>query len=140
MTPDQTLLIKSSWARVLPIAEPAASMFYDRLFAIDPATRALFKSGDLTEQRQKLMQALSIVVASLDHLDRLVPTIEDLGRRHAGYAVGPGHYASVGAALLWTLQQGLASAWSSDVEAAWSAAYALLSDVMQQAAAQPTAA
>ena len=134
MTPDQKLLVKSTWAAVLPMADTAASLFYDRLFEIDPATRALFKSGDLAEQRKKLMQALAFVVAGLDHLDRLVPTIEELGRRHAEYGVTTAHYASVGAALLWTLEQGLASAWTSDAEAAWSAAYDLLSEVMQNAA------
>jgi len=134
MTPDQKLLVKSTWASVLPIADTAASLFYDRLFEVNPPTRALFKSNDLPEQRRKLMQALAVVVSGLDHLEQLVPTVEALGKRHAGYGVTEAHYASVGAALLWTLEQGLASAWTREAEAAWSAAYDLLSGIMQRAA------
>jgi hemoglobin-like flavoprotein len=134
MTPDQKLLVKSTWACVLPIADPAASLFYARLFEIDPPTRALFKSGDLPEQRRKLMQALALVVSGLDHLERLVPTIEALGKRHAGYGVTEAHYASVGSALLWTLREGLSSTWTGEAEAAWAAAYEFLSGVMLRAA------
>ena len=36
----------------------------------------------------------------------------------------------VGAALLWTLEQGLGDAWTPDVAEAWTAAYATLSGFM----------
>ena len=137
MSPDQTLLVKTTWNSVLPIADTAASLFYQRLFEIAPSTRALFKNNDLAEQRRKLMQALSVVVSGLDHPDQIVPTIQALGKRHASYGVTSAHYASVRAALLWTLEQGLAAAWTPEVEAAWSAAYNLLSSVMQEAATTP---
>jgi hemoglobin-like flavoprotein len=140
MSPDQQLLVKATWNSVLPIADTAASLFYQRLFEIDPAARALFKAQSLAEQRRKLIQALSAVVSSLNHLDQIVPTIQALGRRHAGYGVTNNHYASVGAALLWTLEQGLAGAWTPEVEAAWSAAYSLLSGVMKEAASTAASA
>ena len=40
------------------------------------------------------------------------------------------HYAPVGAALIWTLEQGLGNAFTDDVREAWVAAYTLLSGVM----------
>ena len=63
-----------------------------------------------------------------------------MGRRHAQYGVTDGHYDSVGAALLWTLEQGLGSEWSLEVKAAWSSAYALLARVMRGAAGEPVSA
>ena len=107
MTPEQKLCIKSTWIALVPMSDRAASLFYDRLFEIDPATRALFRNTDQVQQGKKLMQALAAVVAGLDHLDQLLPTVEALGRRHAGYGVSDAHYDTVGAALLWTLEQGL---------------------------------
>jgi hypothetical protein len=50
-------------------------------------------------------QARSVVVRTaavkgVDRLDQLVPVVQDLGRRHAGYGVTDSHYDTVGAALL----------------------------------------
>jgi hemoglobin-like flavoprotein len=43
-------------------------------------------------------------------------------------------YDTVGAALLWTLGQGLGAAFTSEVEAAWAETYNTLADVMKSAA------
>ena len=140
MTPEQKTLVKSSWQKLAPMADTAASLFYDRLFEIDATMRALFKVTNLAEQRRKLIQALALVVNGLDNLDALVPTIADLGRRHAQYGVTDGQYDTVGAALLWTLEQGLGSGWTPEVKAAWSDAYTLVADVMRGAAGEPASA
>ena len=111
MTPAQKDLVQNTWTLVVPIADTATAMFYERLFEIDPGSRALFENTDMADQRLKLLQVLSVAVAGLDDLDRLIPIVEDLGRRHATYGVRDAHYDSVGTALLWTLQQGLGAAW-----------------------------
>src|SRR5262252_1627446 len=140
MSPEQKELVKQTWLKVAPMADAAARLFYDRLFEIDATTRPLFKTTDLTEQRRKLIQALTMVVQGLDHLEELVPTLADLGRRHAQYGVSDGNYDTVGAALLWTLEQALGSGWTPEVKAAWSGAYALLANVMRGAAGEPASA
>ena len=136
MSPEQKALVRDTWRKVAPMADAAAQLFYDRLFEIDATTRPLFNATNLAEQRRKLIQALTMVVQGLDHLEALVPTLTDLGRRHAQYGVTDDHYDTVGAALLWTLEQGLGSEWSLEVKAAWSGAYALLADVMREAAGE----
>src|SRR3954452_24569678 len=130
MTPEQKLLVQTSFAQVVPIAGTAATLFYDRLFELDPSLRAMFK-GDMEEQKRKLMTMLQVAVANLNRLDTLVPAVQNLGARHVGYGVQPHHYATVGAALLWTLEQGLGPAFTPDVRDAWVAVYTLLADVMQ---------
>ena len=137
MSPEQKALVKETWRKVVPMADAAARLFYDRLFEIDPTTRPLFKTTDLADQRRKLIQALTVVVQGLDHLEALVPMIADLGRRHSQFGVIDAHYDTVGAALLWTLEQGLGSDWTPEVKVAWSCAYALLADVMRGAAGEP---
>ena len=107
MLARQKKLIQDTWTQVVPIADQAAAIFYQRLFEIDPSTRALFNTTDMVQQRKKLVQILSVAVSSLDNLGALGKTVEDLGRRHAGYGVKDAHYNSVGVALLWTLEQGL---------------------------------
>lgn len=133
MTPRQIELLRDSWALVRPAPAPVAALFYGRLFQLDPALRALFH-GDLEQQGQKLMAALSFVVDGLDDLPQRLPAVQALARRHAGYGVQPGHYDTVGRALLWTLAHGLGTAATDEVLQAWRQAYALLSGVMIEAA------
>jgi hemoglobin-like flavoprotein len=137
MTPDQIALVQSSFAHVVPISDTAATLFYTRLFELDPSLRPLFHT-DMPSQGRKLMDMLRIVVNGLNRLDELVPAVQALGRRHATYQVEDQHYETVGAALLWTLRQGLGEGFTADVEDAWKAAYAILSATMQQAAAAVT--
>ena len=140
MNDEEKKLVTDSWKKVVPIADQAVQMFYDRLFQTDPTTKPLFKDGDLGEQRKKLIQALALVVKGLDNLESIVPVVADLGRRHVAYGVTTRHYDSVGAALLWTLEQGLGPDWTPKTKAAWTTAYTLLSGVMCQAYDEPARA
>jgi hemoglobin-like flavoprotein len=119
MTPEQKRLVENTWKQVAPIADAAAEIFYGRLFEIDPTTRKLFRATDMVAQRKKLLQTLSFAINGLNDLDALASKVEDLGRRHAGYGVTDPQYDSVGAALLWTLEQGLGQAWTPAVASAW---------------------
>lgn len=129
MTPDQVKTIQHSFAKVAPISEQAAALFYGRLFEIDPSVRPLFR-GDIKEQGRKLMATLAVVVNGLTDLDAILPAASALAKCHVAYGVKPAHYAPVGAALLWTLERGLGPQWTPDLAAAWSAAYGVLSDFM----------
>jgi hemoglobin-like flavoprotein len=140
MTPTQVQLIRSSWGAVEPIADKAAAAFYARLFELDSRLAPLFLNTDLTKQRKVLMQTLAVVVKNLDRLDEIVPAIQALGRRHAGYGVKAEHYATVGAALIWTLQSGLGAAFTRDTREAWETAYDMLASVMIAASQQDSRA
>ena len=133
MIPKQVILVQTSFAHVRSIADVAAALFYKRLFELDPSLRVLFH-GDMEEQGRKLMAMLSLVIRGLDRLELLVPAIQQLGGRHHGYGIRAEHYATVGAALIWTLGQGLGERFTPDVAAAWASAYQLLSDTMQASA------
>src|ERR1700760_1141371 len=140
MNPSQVKLVQESFAKVAPISEQAATLFYDRLFEVAPAVKAMFPT-DMTEQRKKLMATLAVVVNGLGDLGTVLPAASALAKRHVGYGVQGAHYPIVGSALLWTLEKGLADAWTSDVSDAWTAAYTTLSEYMiSEAYAQPLAA
>ena len=140
MTPQQIKLIQDSFAKVAPISEQAAALFYGRLFDIAPEVKPLFR-GDMKEQGRKLMATLAVVVNGLSNLDAVLPAASALAKRHLAYGVKPGHYVPVGAALLWTLEQGLGPQWTPELAAAWTAAYTTLSQFMiGEAYGQPQAA
>ena len=129
MKPTQIKLVQDSFAKVAPISEQAAVIFYDRLFEVAPAVKAMFPA-DMTLQRKKLMAMLAVVVNGLSNLESVLPAASALATRHVAYGAKPAHYPVVGGALLWTLEQGLGEAWTSDVAAAWTAAYGTLSGYM----------
>jgi hemoglobin-like flavoprotein len=139
MNQTQIQLVQDSFERVKPIAGVAADLFYDRLFELDAGLRPLFKS-DLGEQKHNLMTTLSFAVAGLNRPDTILPAVRQLGARHGGYGVEAHHYQTVGAALLWTLAQGLGEQFTPDVEEAWTAVYTLLAQTMQEGTLQPVAA
>ena len=131
MTPIQVQLVTDTWKMVTTIADTAATLFYDKLFELDPALRPLFPS-DLTEQKKKLLMTLSFAVGSLNNPDTLLPAVRALGKRHAGYGVKDEHFDTVGAALLWTLEKGLGDAWNSDVADAWATVYGVVASTMKE--------
>jgi hemoglobin-like flavoprotein len=140
MTPDHVKLVQQSFAKVAPISETAAILFYDRLFEVAPKVKAMFPA-DMTEQRRKLMATLAVVVNGLGNLETVLPAASALAKRHVGYGARAEHYPVVGAALLWTLEKGLGDDWTPEVAEAWTAAYRTLSGFMiSEAYGQPQAA
>ena len=129
MNPTQIKLVQESFAKVAPISEQAATIFYDRLFEVAPAVKAMFPA-DLTEQRKKLMATLAVVVNGLSNLEAVLPAASALAKRHVAYGAQPAHYPVVGGALLWTLEKGLGDGWTPEIAAAWTSAYGRLSTYM----------
>jgi len=129
MTPKQIELIQQSFAKVIPVSDKVAALFYGHLFEIAPEAMLLFR-GDMAAQGRKLMATLSAVVNGLGELDTILPTVSALAIRHVSYGVKSAHYAPVGAALLWTLEQGLGPDWTPELASAWETAYRTLSDFM----------
>lgn len=134
MTPEQISQVQESWKAVEGISETAADLFYNKLFEMDPSLSPLFQ-GDIKEQGAKLMKMIGVAVNGLSRLETIVPAVQQLGVRHAGYGVKDEHYDTVAGALLWTLGQGLGEAFTDDLKQAWTEAYTILATTMKEAAA-----
>jgi hemoglobin-like flavoprotein len=140
MTPEHITLVQESFQKVATIADQAAELFYKNLFELDPQLNSLFTS-DMKEQGRKLMHMIGVAVHGLKNPETLIPAARALGRRHVDYGVKEKDYDTVGKALMLTLEQGLGADFTPPVKEAWSATYALLSEVMKKAAyANPLAA
>jgi hemoglobin-like flavoprotein len=114
-------------------ADTLTARFYEHLFAIDDTAARLFTGVDMAAQRQKLAQTLAVVVKALDDVDRLLPAVAALGKRHTHYGVEDRHFDSVGEALLLALSDTLGAAFSIELRTAWAVAYALIASVMRRA-------
>ena len=136
MTPEQHALVRESWRRFEPRLRATGLRFYEQLFALDPTVAHLFAHVDIDHQEQKLMAMLTEIVRLLDRPNELVPELAGLGHRHVGYGVKDDDYGSIGAALLWLLEQVLGEEFTPELREAWSEAYLLVSSIMRRGAAR----
>lgn len=134
MEESDIALIQESFAKVVPIKDAAAEIFYADLFETAPEVKPYFAGADMKDQGAKLMATLGVVVNGLRDLDKIVPVAEKLAIAHVDYGVKPEDYDSVGASLIRTLQKGLGDAFTEDVKTAWVGAYTVLAGVMISAA------
>jgi hemoglobin-like flavoprotein len=132
MNTHQIELVQASFEKVRPIADQAAETFYQRLFTIAPQYRMLFKNN-MKRQGSMLMSTLGLAVGSLNNLETILPAVQALGRRHAGYGVTAEHYQPVAEAFLWTLEYYLGEAFTPELKEAWVEAYTILAGAMIEA-------
>lgn len=132
MTSAEIALIENSWDYIILNMEEAGELFYSRLFEIKPELSSLFK-GDIRNQSRKLTSMITFLVQKLNTLDEVKKDIVALALRHNNYNVKPEYYHSVGAALLWTLEEGLGTQWTDELKSAWMNLYVALSNMMIQA-------
>ena len=140
MTKEQRALVRESWLRCQPTLRQAGAQFYERLFALDRAVRRLFAGTDMAAQQRKLVGMLTEIVAQLDRPEALVPNVSALGRQHVHYGVRDADYETVGAALLWTIEQSLGDGFTPAVRQAWTEAYLLVATLMRRGAGRTSSA
>ena len=136
MTPEQHALVRESWQRFEPRLRASGLRFYQQLFELDPTVAHLFAHVDIDHQEHKLLTMFAEIVRVLDRPDELVPELAHLGHRHVGYGVKDDDYGSIGAALLWLLEQVLGEDFTPELREAWSEAYLLVSSIMRRGAAR----
>ena len=131
MNAAQQELVRTTFARLAVMPEVAGALFYERLFAVNPSFRPLFKN-DMRIQGVKLMTMLAMVV--LPEPGQVLPAIRDLAVRHVEYGVKLADYDALREALLWTLEQVLGEDFTPAVGDAWTVCYDELAGEMKAAA------
>jgi len=136
MIPQRRQLVAESWKSLAPNGALVGTIFYRRLFEIDPSLRPMFAAVTMDDQIHKLVTMLDLVVHWLDVPDRLVPVLKKLGERHSTYGVRDDHFGKVGAALIGTLEEGLGDKFTPELRSAWTEAFLLISSLMRRGAAK----
>lgn len=132
MNDQQIALVQQTFLSIQKDVVAVGTLFYHRMFEIDPSLQSLFK-GDLKQQAHMLLTSIGMAVNSLGSPNSLTEKLRDLGGRHIGYGVQPRDFDTFSAALMWTLEQSLADAWTPEVHAAWIEAFEAIRLGMKQA-------
>jgi methyl-accepting chemotaxis protein len=127
--------LEESFDLVAPQGDELMRRFYDRLFEVAPAVEPLFANVDMDRQRKALLNMLIVLRESLHDLDDVVPDLEALGAKHAGWGAKPEHYPVVGEVLIGEMAALGGDQWKPEYTAAWQEAYQVVQDVMLAGAA-----
>ncbi len=126
----QVELLEQSFEKVKPKANEFITSFYDNLFTDYPAAKPLFAHANMSEQGNKLLMSLVLVVENLRKPDVLSNSLKGLGARHVKYGALPEHYPLVGNTLLKTFEQYLGDDWTPETKQAWVDAYGAITEIM----------
>ena len=135
LSDTQKRLVRDSFESVLDYETSVVVLVYGRLFELAPEARGLFKI-DIHDQAKKLVETLRTTIDALDQFEKFVPTLEELGRKHATHGVQPYQYDKLRSALLWAFGQALGLEFDRETRAAWDQLLIAISAVMLDASAK----
>src|SRR3954447_14722913 len=127
--------LETSFDLIAPRGDELMEEFYGRLFAAAPGVRGLFPA-DIKRQQAMLLSALVLLRKSLRDLDRVVPTLKNLGARHVAYGAEPEHYPVVGEVLIGAMATVAGEAWEPRYAEAWGEAFGVVAGAMLEGAAE----
>lgn len=132
-------LLEVSYRTLRAKSRQLVRRFFAQLFEAEPELRALFPE-DLEEHGRRFAGALAAILGSLRHPEKFEKYLEELGRRHHGYGVRPEHYGPFGRAFLDAVREVAGpTAWSTDLDRAWSNAWEFARQLMLRGAEGATA-
>lgn len=106
---------------------------YDVMFTEHPELRSMFPD-DLGAQRARFAEEFAAMIDGLADLEAFEERGRNLGRRHARYGVRTEHYPIVREVFVTAVAVHLGEEFTAEDRKAWSAAYDLISTVMQKGA------
>lgn len=118
MNATQIELVKHSFDKTLPSSETALQIFGNELSRIDPGIGKTFNE-ELRHQQQAFVDALGLVVHSLEEPQRCTAILKNLAAAQNALDTRPIHYAYIGNALLKTLAKLLGPEMTPELWEAW---------------------
>ena len=119
--------------------QECGELFFKHVFKIAPEALQLFsfknepnvyESKGFKKHALNVMRHVGKAVGGLNDLEKLVPVLKNLGKRHVGYGVKKEHYPVIGQALIMTLKEGLKDSWDDELEKAWVDVFTIVKDTM----------
>lgn len=126
--------LRESFELVAPRADQLAERFYEKLFEDYPDLLRYFTHTDFSEQRGKLIQALVLVLKSLENPPALTKVLHQLGGQHGEMGIEEDDYPPVTNTLLSVLGEYAGDAWNEELEETWRQALEAVATIMIEGA------
>lgn len=132
---DEALIrrLQESFRPLLDAQPSLADRFYANLFAAHPQLRTMFPR-EMVNQKRKLLDMLNLIIENLRAPQTVVPALKKLGVSHVGYGARPEHYPIVAKMLMSAIAELSGERWTAELNADWSSALKLVTQIMLDAA------
>ncbi|NXF85815.1 NGB protein, partial [Eubucco bourcierii] len=142
----QRALIRETWQRVSGSPVQHGLVLFTRLFDLDPDLLPLFQynckqfaspqeclsAPEFLDHIRKVMLVIDAAVSHLEDLSSLEEYLYNLGKKHQAVGVKVDSFSTVGESLLYMLEKCLGTAFSPDVQEAWSRLYGAVVKAMRR--------
>ncbi|MGL6145842.1 MAG: globin domain-containing protein, partial [Macrococcoides caseolyticum] len=108
--------------------------FYKHMFEAHPELLNVFNKTNQKLGRQQTALAQTVIAAAkhIDHLEAIVPNVNQIAHKHRALEIKPEHYPIVGENLIWAIQHVLGDAATPEIVEAWTETYGVIADVFIQ--------
>ncbi|WP_239749380.1 globin domain-containing protein [Mammaliicoccus sp. H-M34] len=109
-------------------------VFYERMFEAHPELLNIFNKSNQKQGKQQTALAQTVLAAAkhIDHLEAIVPNVNQIAHKHRALQVKEEHYPIVGEFLLKAIKEVLGDAATDDIMNAWEEAYGEIAGVFIQ--------
>lgn len=107
------------------------SAFYKHMFEQHPELLNVFNKTNQKLGRQQTALAQTVIAAAkhIDHLEAIIPNVNQIAHKHRALEIKPEHYPIVGENLIWAIQHVLGDAATPEIVDAWTKTYGVIADV-----------
>lgn len=126
---------KSIVKATIPVLEEhgteITSAFYKHMFEQHPELLNVFNKTNQKLGRQQTALAQTVIAAAkhIDHLEAIIPNVNQIAHKHRALEIKPEHYPIVGENLIWAIQHVLGDAATPEIVDAWTKTYGVIADV-----------
>lgn len=108
--------------------------FYKHMFEEHPELLNIFNKTNQKLGRQQTALAQTVLAAAkhIDHLEAIIPNVNQIAHKHRALQILPEHYPIVGENLIYAIKKVLGDAATPEIVNAWTEAYGVIADVFIQ--------
>ncbi|MET3683897.1 nitric oxide dioxygenase [Alkalibacillus flavidus] len=131
LTEQQKETIKATAPVLREHGTAITTRFYQMLFEKHPELLNIFNQANQKQGKQQRALANSIIASAehIDHLEEIMPVVEQIAHKHRSLGIKPEHYPIVGENLLIAIKDVLGDAATDDIMQAWEDAYQVIADI-----------
>ncbi|TDM03859.1 globin domain-containing protein [Macrococcus carouselicus] len=110
------------------------SVFYAHMFEEHPELFNVFNKANQKLGRQQTALAQTVLAAAkhIDHLEAIIPNVNQIAHKHRALGIKPEQYPIVGENLIYAIRKVLGEEVTPEIINAWTEAYGVIADVFIQ--------
>lgn len=134
LTEETKSIIKATIPVLEEHGDAITTAFYKHMFEEHPELLNIFNKTNQKLGRQQTALAQTVIAAAkhIDHLEAIIPNVNQIAHKHRALQIKEEHYPIVGENLIWAIGHVLGDAATPEIIDAWTKTYGVIADVFIQ--------